>query len=145
MANKANRMHFEYRSYPSALSPEGILFNYLNTVEFHPSQTKNDLVLKALKLCWMPHAYRETGAKTRELKKLAEATIHNLEWHIKEIRSEFGLDSVPPPPFPAYLPVPAYPNTFNAAMAPNPIENPVQNDDALDADEADEWESAMGL
>jgi hypothetical protein len=28
MSNLANRMHFEFRSYPSASSPEGILFNY---------------------------------------------------------------------------------------------------------------------
>jgi hypothetical protein len=56
MSNLANRMHFEFRSYPSASSPEGILFNYLKTDDLHPSQTKNDLVLKALKLCWMPHA-----------------------------------------------------------------------------------------
>ncbi len=139
-------LHF--RSYPSASSPEGILFNYLKTDDLHPSQTKNDLVLKALKLCWMPHAYRETGLKHRELKKLALSTIHNLEWHIKEIRSEFGLDSVPPPPVAAYLPIPTHPNAFNAAMAPNPIENLVHNDDAVeavDADEADEWESVMGL
>ncbi len=142
MTNKANRMHFEYRSYPSALTPEGILFNYLKTVEFHPSQTKNDLVLKALKLCFLPHAYRETGVKNRELKKLAEATIHNLEWHIKEIRSEFGLDSVPPPPVAAYQHFPTYPNAFNGAMAAHPIENAETSDDA---DEADEWESAMGL
>ena len=39
-------------------------------------------------------------------------------------------------------------NAFNAAMAPNPIENLVHNDDAVEADEADEadkWESVMGL
>jgi hypothetical protein len=100
------------------------------------------LVLKALKLCFLPHAYRETGVKNRELKKLAEATIHNLEWHIKEIRSEFGLDSVPPPPVAAYQHFPTYPNAFNGAMASHPIENSQIEDDA---DEADEWESAMGL
>jgi hypothetical protein len=120
MTNKANRMHFEYRSYPSALTPEGILFNYLKTVEFHPSQTKNDLVLKALKLCFLPHAYRETGVKNRELKKLAEATIHNLEWHIKEIRSEFGLDSVPPPPVAAYQHFPRIPALLMGLWLPTP-------------------------
>jgi hypothetical protein len=145
MSNLANRMHFEFRSYPSASSPEGILFNYLKTDELHPSQTKNDLVLKALKLCWMPHAYRETGLKHRDLKKLALSTIHSLEWHIQEIRLEFGLDSVPPPPVATYLPLQMHHNAFNAAMAPNPIENLVHNDDAVEADEADEWESVMGL
>jgi hypothetical protein len=54
--------------------------------------------MKALKLCWLPFALRESGLKTKgELKKIAEATIYNLEWHIREIRLEFGLAVCPPP------------------------------------------------
>jgi hypothetical protein len=42
---------------------------------------------EALKLCWLPFALRESGLKTKgELKKIASATIYNLEWHIREIR-----------------------------------------------------------
>jgi hypothetical protein len=46
----------------------------------------------------LPFALRESGLKTKgELKKIASATIYNLEWHIREIRLEFGLAVCPPP------------------------------------------------
>ncbi|HEY9651390.1 MAG TPA: hypothetical protein V6C95_12055 [Coleofasciculaceae cyanobacterium] len=101
-----DRVNFEVRAYPATSSPEGILLNYLKSEEQHPGSTKNDLVLKALKICWMPYAYREAAfVNKQQLLKIALATIHNLEWHIREIRFEFGLESVPPPAPVSYTPV----------------------------------------
>jgi hypothetical protein len=77
---------------------EGILLDFLRSGEERYPLSKNELVMKALKLCWLPFALRESGLKTKgELKKIAEATIYNLEWHIREIRLEFGLAACPPP------------------------------------------------
>lgn len=101
-----DRVNFEFRAYPLASSPEGILLSYLKDEALHPTSRKNDLVLKALKICWMPYAYREAGlVNKQELLKIALATIHNLEWHIREIRFEFGLESVPPPVSVSYTPI----------------------------------------
>jgi hypothetical protein len=133
----SDRLHFEFRSYPLASSPEGLLLKYVKSEDQHPTTTKNDLVLKALKICGMPYAYREAGLKNnRELKKIAEATIHNLEWHIREIRSEFGLESVPPPPLASYTPVPITPETFPGVPVPNGMVKP---EAVEEADETDEW------
>jgi hypothetical protein len=46
-------------------------------------------------VCPLP-AFSRWSAKG-ELKKIASATIYNLEWHIREIRLEFGLAVCPPP------------------------------------------------
>ena len=76
----------------------GMLLKFLRSGEERYPLSKNELVMKALKLCWLPFALRESGLKTKgELKKIASATIYNLEWHIREIRLEFGLAACPPP------------------------------------------------
>jgi hypothetical protein len=133
----SDRLHFEFRSYPSASSPEGILLNYVKSESQHPTTTKNELVLKALKICWMPYAYREAGLlNNRELRKIAEATIHNLEWHIREIRSSFGLESVPPPPMASYTPVVPTSNIFPGVPVQNGM---VQPEASEEANETNEW------
>jgi hypothetical protein len=94
----SDRVHFEFRAAPSSSSVEGILLHFLRSGEERYPLSKNELVMKALKLCWLPFALRESGLKTKgELKKIASATIYNLEWHIREIRLEFGLAVCPPP------------------------------------------------
>jgi len=94
----SDRVHFEFRAAPSSSSVEGILLDFLRSGEERYPLSKNELVMKALKLCWLPFALRESGLKTKgELKKIALATIYNLEWHIREIRLEFGLAACPPP------------------------------------------------
>ena len=87
----SDRVHFEFRAALSFSSVEGILLNFLRSGEERYPLSKNELVMKALKLCWLPFALRESGLKTKgELKKIADATFYNLEWHIREIRLELS-------------------------------------------------------
>jgi hypothetical protein len=74
-----DRVHFEFRVSPKSSSVEGILLNFLRSGEERYPLSKNELVMKALKLCWLPFALRESGLKTKaELKKIAEATIYSV-------------------------------------------------------------------
>ena len=106
-----DRVHFELRAYPSVSSPDGVLVKYLKTPQMHPAQTKNELVLKACRLCWLPYAYRDAELKTgKDLRKIAESCAQHLEWHARELRSAFGI-----PAAPAYSPV---------TYAPQPVPAP---------------------
>jgi hypothetical protein len=87
-------LNFEFRYTPRPSSPEGILLQYVKTTELHPAQTKNDLVLRALKLVWLPYAYRDVGETSQgELKVIASEVVSALEWHIRELRLAFGLEA----------------------------------------------------
>jgi hypothetical protein len=86
-------LNFEFRFAPRPTSPEGVLLQYVKTTELHPAQTKNDLVLRALKLVWLPYAYRDVSQKNQEeLKVVASEVVSALEWHIRELRLAFGLE-----------------------------------------------------
>jgi hypothetical protein len=86
--------HFEFRFTPHPSSPEGILLQYVKTTDLHPAQTKNDLVLRALKLVWLPYAYRDVSQTNQgELKVIASEVVSALEWHIRELRLAFGLEA----------------------------------------------------
>lgn len=87
-------VNFEFRFTPRPSSPEGILLQYVKTTELHPAQTKNDLVLRALKLVWLPYAYRDVSKTNQgELKVIASEVVSALEWHIRELRLAFGLEA----------------------------------------------------
>jgi hypothetical protein len=87
-------LNFEFRYTPRPSSPEGILLQYVKTTELHPAQTKNDLVLRALKLVWLPYAYRDVSQTNQgELKVIASEVVSALEWHIRELRLTFGIDA----------------------------------------------------
>jgi hypothetical protein len=87
-------LNFEFRYTPRPSSPEGILLQYVKTTELHPAQTKNDLVLRALKLVWLPYAYRDVSKTNEgELKVIASEVVSALEWHIRELRLAFGLEA----------------------------------------------------
>jgi len=87
-------LNFEFRFTPRPSSPEGILLQYVKTTELHPAQTKNDLVLRALKLVWLPYAYRDVSKTNQgELKVIASEVVSALEWHIRELRLAFGLQA----------------------------------------------------
>ena len=80
---------------------------------------------------------READLKNnRELKKIALAMIHNLEWHIREIRSEFGLESVPPPPIASYIPVLITPDNFPGVPVQKGMAKPEAEEEA---NETNEW------
>jgi hypothetical protein len=87
-------VNFEFRFTPNPSSPEGILLQYVKTTDLHPAQTKNDLVLRALKLVWLPYAYRDVSKTNQgELKVIASEVVSALEWHIRELRLAFGLQA----------------------------------------------------
>jgi len=87
-------IYFEFRFTPLSSSPEGILLRYLKATELHPAETKNDLVLRALKLVWLPYAYRDVGQTNQgELRGIASSVVSALEWHVRELRISFGLES----------------------------------------------------
>jgi hypothetical protein len=87
-------VNFEFRFTPHPSSPEGILLQYVKTTDLHPAQTKNDLVLRALKLVWLPYAYRDVSKTNQgELKVIASEVVSALEWHIRELRLAFGLEA----------------------------------------------------
>jgi len=87
-------IYFEFRFTPLSSSPEGILLRYLKATELHPAETKNDLVLRALKLVWLPYAYRDVGETSQgELRGIASEVVSALEWHVRELRISFGLEA----------------------------------------------------
>ena len=87
-------VNFEFRFTPRPSSPEGILLQYVKATDLHPAQTKNDLVLRALKLVWLPYAYRDVSKTNQgELKVIASEVVSALEWHIRELRLAFGLEA----------------------------------------------------
>jgi hypothetical protein len=52
-----------------------------------------ELILKSLRMCWMPFAYRDVGQKScREIKRAARDAIAALERHADELRAEFGIE-----------------------------------------------------
>lgn len=82
---------FRLRFQPLAHTPDYLVLSFLKS--FKPVVDGNELALMALRLCWLPYAYRHLDLKKGQaLKKSAQQVVLLLSAHIERIRVEFELE-----------------------------------------------------
>ncbi len=103
------RVCFRFRLDTNANTVEGILLDYIQCSQYHPSFSAKEMVLKALKAFWLPYAYddcQNLQVAPTFVKKLVREAILSLKQHIRELELMFEIESETS--FPLYM-APAIP------------------------------------
>ncbi len=99
MVDSGDRVHLSFRFHPTVDTDDGLLAQYIKWGHYHPSFTSKELILKSLRMSWMPFAYRDVGNKSaKDIKKAARDAIRALEQHADYLRAEFGIEPKAVPP-----------------------------------------------
>ncbi len=85
---------FSFRYRPLANTVDGKLIAYLQ--QENKPQTAKEMILQALRMCWLPLAYKAqantgVGISDQEVRRISLMCCHALEQHLAYLRIELGL------------------------------------------------------
>lgn len=90
MAEKIKDFRWRYqRPLDSRL---GILLDYIQTMELHPTITKNEMIIKALSAYYLPKAHSVAGQSPEKIQEIAYESVLALQSEIERLVCEFELD-----------------------------------------------------
>ncbi|MTJ55761.1 hypothetical protein FJR38_25380 [Anabaena sp. UHCC 0253] len=92
--NNRQKEDFSFRYRPLANTVDGKLIAYLQ--QGNKAQTGKEMVLQAIRICWLPLAYKTlvntgVGISDQEVHRIGLICCHALEQHLAYLRMELGL------------------------------------------------------
>lgn len=70
----------------------GILLDYIQRMELHPTITKNEMIIKALSAYYMPKAHLVAAQSPEKIQEIAYESVLALQTEIERLVCEFELD-----------------------------------------------------
>ncbi|NJL22770.1 MAG: hypothetical protein HC895_21240 [Leptolyngbyaceae cyanobacterium SM1_3_5] len=100
MTDSKTPFDYRLRLQVPASSPDRLLLEYLKA-EQHPTYSEKEMVLAALRMCWLPLAYEQSDASREDLQRIAHDAILRLREQIQYLAAIAGIPTPPSPPEPA--------------------------------------------
>ncbi|MBD2090867.1 hypothetical protein H6F67_13505 [Microcoleus sp. FACHB-1515] len=95
MTDSKTPFDYRLRLQVPADSSDRVLLEYLKA-ESHPTYLEKEMVLAALRMCWLPLAYEQSDASCEEVQRLAHDAILRLREQIQYLAAIAGISTSVP-------------------------------------------------